>query len=580
MSSNSPTLGFRARTNILQWALFAIFIIFGVRLFYIQVLKGSYYSQLALANQRKQYEITPERGSIYAVDGGKVVPLVLNEKRYRLVADPSLIKKVDETAAALAEFSNPADIKTQLNIKTSRYEILAKKISKDQAEKIRELELAGVFLEETPQRVYPQGSLAAGILGFVDDDGVGKYGIEQALDKEMHGENGQVKAITDHNGVPLLASGDNVLVPAKDGTDIVLSVDISLQRQVEEILKAGLEAAKSASGGVVVLRTNGEVAAMASYPTYDPAKYSDQKDPNVFINSNVGTPYEVGSIMKPLTVAAALDSGSVTPDTSFFDPGFVRVDDATVTNVEEVGGSGVRNLEAVLVLSLNTGATKMLQYMGGGDINSKARNTWHDYMVDHYQLGKVTNIEQGYESEGIIPDPEEGFGLNITFANTAFGQGMTATPLQMAAAMASVVNGGNYYQPTLVRGYRQGEVIEPKEPKLVRSNVVSEQFSKLIISYMESVVDRNLASANKNGYMVGGKTGTAQIANPAGGYFDDKFNGSYMGFVGGDNPEYIIVVRVDQPGIAGYAGSKAAAPIFSNVSNLLINNFNVPSRAQ
>ncbi|MDQ3093816.1 MAG: penicillin-binding protein 2 [bacterium] len=580
MSSNSPTLGFRARTNILQWALFAIFIIFGVRLFYIQVLKGSYYSQLALANQRKQYEITPERGSIYAVDGGKVVPLVLNEKRFRLVADPSLIKKVDETSAALVEFANPADTKNQLNKKTSRYEILAKKLNKEQAEKIRALELAGVFLEETPQRVYPQGSLAAGFLGFVDDEGVGKYGIEQALDKEMHGENGQVKAITDHNGVPLLASGDNVLVPAKDGTDIVLSVDISLQRQVEEILKAGLEAAKSASGGVVVLRTNGEVAAMASYPTYDPAKYSDQKDPNVFINSNVGTPYEVGSIMKPLTVAAALDSGSVTPDTSFFDPGFVRVDDATVTNVEEVGGSGVRNLEAILVLSLNTGATKLLQYMGGGEINSKARSTWHNYMVDHYQFGKVTNIEQGYESEGVIPDPEEGFGLNITFANTAFGQGMTATPLQMASAMASVVNGGNYYQPTLVRGYRQGEVIEPKEPKLVKSNVVSEQYSKLIISYMESVVDRNLASANKSGYMVGGKTGTAQIASPDGGYYDDKFNGSYMGFVGGDNPEYIIVVRVDQPGIPGYAGSKAAAPIFSNVSNLLINNFNVPSKAQ
>ncbi len=564
----------------MHFAIVALFLVYGVRLFYIQVLRRGHYNQLALTSQLKHYEIIPERGTIYARDGDRTVPIVLNEKRYKMVADPSLIKKVDETANTLAPFVNVEETKKHLNNKDSRYEILVKNLDKNQAEQIRKLELAGVFLEEYSQRIYPQGAVAASLLGFVDDEGVGKYGVEQALNDKLHGKNGKVKSITDSHGVPLLASGDNVDVAAVDGKNVVLSIDISIQRQVEDILKAGLDNAKSSSGGVIVMRPdNGEVVAMASYPTYDPAKYFEQKDPSVFINSNVATPFEVGSIMKPLTVAAALDQGVVNANTSYYDPSYIRIDDATVTNIEEDGGAATQNLESVLVMSLNTGAAQMLRYMGGGEFNSKGRNAWHDYMVNHYMFGKITGIEQGYEEPGVVPDPDEGYGLNIRYANTAFGQGMTETPIQMGAAISGVVNGGSYYQPTLVHGYKNSDgSVELQAPNKKRDNVVSAENGALIRGYMEKVVYRNIPRLPRDGYSIGGKTGTAQIANPAGGYYDDRFNGSYMGFVGGDKPEYVIIVRVDDPKIAGYAGSRAAAPIFSNVTNLLIDNFNVQAK--
>lgn len=222
--------------------------------------------------------------------------------------------------------------------------------------------------------------------------------------------------------------------------------------------------------------------------------------------------------------------------------------------------------------------------MGGGKVNEKARNTWHDYLVNKYRFTQKTGIEQGYEAEGVVPDPNDGFGLNVQFANTSFGQGMTVTPLQMGAALASVINGGTYYRPRLV-----DEVIsadgktEKKQPEIVTKDVISSETSDTVRGFMENVIRSNhrvyeMPNLRTN-YMIGGKTGTAQIANPNGGYFEDKYNGAFTGFVGGDKPEYVIVVRVNEPNVPGYAGSKAAGPIFSRLTDMLIDNFGVLPRS-
>jgi cell division protein FtsI/penicillin-binding protein 2 len=222
--------------------------------------------------------------------------------------------------------------------------------------------------------------------------------------------------------------------------------------------------------------------------------------------------------------------------------------------------------------------------MGGGEINEKARTTWHNYMVNHYQLGKLTGVEQGYEAEGSIPDPKEGFGLNIQYANTSFGQGMTATPLQMGTALSSIINGGTYYRPHLVESVtNQDGKTEVKKPEAIKTAVVSDKVSGEIRSLMEAVVTRNRAVYKlppiPAGYSIGGKTGTAQITKPGGGYYEDKYNGMFYGFIGGSKPQYVVVVRVNEPKIAGYAGSQAAAPIFSNLAMMLIHNFNVEPKA-
>jgi len=561
-----------------------VVVLIGLRLFYIQVLRGQYYQNLATASQLKQYEIPANRGGIYAYDGNEVVPIVLNEIKYRVVADPQLVGDPETTAFSLSDVLgiSPDILKKKLTA-DSRYEILANKQTKEIREKINALKLPGIFTnEKVPQRVYVQGAIAAQTLGFVNDASEGNYGVEEFLNDNLKGTSGRIKALTDKNNVPLLATAENVLIDPVDGKDVVLTLDVSMQRQVEAILKQGLENARSDSGSIVILDPNtGAVKAMATYPTYDPAKFSevaDSGDISVFTNTAVSSPLEPGSTMKTLTTAAALDSGSVTKNQTFFDPSFYKIDGAIVRDIAEDGGASTRSVSDILQYSLNSGATWLLMQMGGGEINEKGRLVWHDYLTNHYQFGKPTGIEQGSGSEpgGVIPDPLEGFGLNIRYANTAFGQGMTVTPLQMAAAVASVVNGGTYYQPHLVGAELDidGEVKEI-EPKVISNNVVSQETSRTIIEFMNNVVNTNNFTAIREGYQVGGKTGTAEVANPAGGYYDDIFNGTYVGYVGGDKPEYVIMVRVDEPKISGYAGSQAAGPIFSSVSNMLIDNFAV-----
>jgi cell division protein FtsI/penicillin-binding protein 2 len=285
-----------------------------------------------------------------------------------------------------------------------------------------------------------------------------------------------------------------------------------------------------------------------------------------------------------LTTAAALDQGVIKPGTTYYDPAKWKVDGFTITNIEEDGGAGTRNLGDILNLSLNTGATWELMQMGGGQINHKARIAWHNYMVNRYMFGKPTGLEQGYEAEGYVPGPDDnGAGIDLTYANTAFGQAMTATPIQMAAALAAVVNGGTYYQPHLVEQRTAADgTVTKTSPKVVKRQVVSPAVSQAIIPLMQYVVAHHSFSQqfDQTHYVVGGKTGTAQIAKPGGGYYDNQFNGTYTGFVGGDKPDYVIVVFVNKPAVGGYAGSAAAQPIFGDLAHMLINNSYVTPKQQ
>lgn len=574
------------RIRIWYGLLLVLCAVFVVRLFYLQVIRHDYYQTAALAGQLKEYEIPAQRGVIEAHNGDTTVPIVLNQALYTLFADPVYVDNPEDAANKLAGAigGDAKEYEKQLKQDDTRYVVLQKKLSKEKSDTVTALELKGIGTREVPYRTYPQGKLAAQVLGFVNDEGVGQNGIEQALNKELGGVPGQLKAITDAQGIPLAANQDNVNIEPRAGDRVVLTIDVGMQQQLEDILMTGLARAKSKSGNALILETKtGAVKAMANFPTYNPAEFSKVTDGTVFTNGAVASPLEVGSIMKPLTAAAALDLKVVGRNTTYFDPSRYKVDDAVVSNIEEDGGPGVRSIQDILQLSLNTGATWLLMQMGGGEINQQARVRWHDYMANHYQFGKPTGIEQGYEDPGTIPDPNEGFGLNIRFANTAFGQGMAATPLQMGAALASVVNGGTYYRPHLIEKTIDGSGKETiKKPEVVRQGVVSEQVGRTLKEMMEYSYQKNKfvygAKRDYPAYGIGGKTGTAEVANPQGGYFDDVFNGTFMGFVGGNEPEYVIVVRVDRPGIPGYAGAQAAAPIFVDISSMLLDNFGVTPR--
>lgn len=585
----SPTADMRSqkRLRFMYAFILALLLLFGLRLFYVQIIRYGHYKEAALSDQLKQYEIPAKRGTILVHEAGSQVPIVLNQRLYTLYADPTFVidpaTAADKIARVVGGHAN--EYEGLLRTKDSRYVVLGRKLTEDQSKQIAKLELPGVGTQEQNYRTYPQGAMAAQLLGFVNNDGTGTYGVEQAMNTELKGVPGQLKAITDINGVPLAASSNNTSVAPVAGKDVLLTLDLSIQQHVETILKTGVEHAKAESGSAVVIDPHtGAIKAMANYPSYDPNNYGQVDKVNLFNNAAVSHPIEIGSIMKVLTTAAALDSGAIRANQTYYDPAHFTVDEFNITNIEEDGGPGTRSIADILNLSLNTGATWELMQMGGGQINKKARNTWYDYMTKHYLFGKATGIEQGYEAKGIVPDPaNNGAGIDLTYANTAFGQAMTATPVQMAGAFAAVLNGGTYYQPRLVDALigPDGKQ-ERRQPVILKKGVVSPKVSQEIIPLMQYVVDNHYFSRNfdQSRYIVGGKTGTAQVATPDGVYSDTLFNGTYAGFVGGETPDYVIVVFIQHPTIAGYAGSQAAQPVFGDIAHMLIDNSYVTPKAR
>lgn len=587
MERYPPKAGHSASSNrrLYVWygVLFFIIGIIIVRLFYLQIIRHDYYQKAALNDQQKQYVIAPERGIIQAHQGGEVLPLVLNEKLYTLYADPTLVKNPTIAAAKITGItkgdSNQYD--SLMKTKNARYVVLAKRLSEQQDKQIMALKLPGIGLQAQDYRTYPQGSLAAQVLGFVNNDGQGTYGVEQALNGGLSGTPGLLKAITDASGVPLAASRDNVSIDPKAGADVTLTIDLSMQKNLEAILKQGLERVKSPSGSAIIMDPNtGAILAMANYPSFDPSHYFDVSDPGLFNNPSVSAPLEIGSVMKSLTISAGLDQGVITPDTTYHDPGYVTVDGFTIKNVHSIPEDPT-SIKDVLQLSLNTGAIHVLKQLGGGDFNQKGRDIWHDYMSNHFRLGKPTGIELPNEGTGSIPNPDKGYALNLQYANTSFGQGMTASLLQMVSAFSSVVNGGNYFKPYIVdsRSRTNGQIDQTK-PQIVKNNVISSTASSQIRGLLQYVFESNYTAYESKlhpGYIVGGKTGTAQIPQPGGGYKDNIYNGTFMGFVGGDKPQYVAAVLVNTPDLPGYdsAGAQAAAPIFGNIDDMLIDNFGV-----
>ncbi len=575
------------RVRLWYAVLLLIFGIFTIRLFYLQIIKHGDYAQQARQDQTREYEVDADRGTIYAQMSGKTVPLVVNQKLFTVYADPSIIKKPEETAAKLAKVLSvsEADILELLKLKDRRYVILEKKVGADVSKRVLGLKIPGVGTQERNYRAYPHGSLASQLLGFVNDEGKGEYGLEQALNKELAGTKGQLKAVTDVHGIPLAASSGNLLVSPSPGRDVTLTIDMGMQLQVEQILKKAQEANKSKKVGAIVLETDtGAVKAMANYPTFDPANYQKVEDGSVFQNATVTEPIEPGSIVKILSVAAGLDSGAITPQSSYHDNGSWLIDSFRVTNVAEAGGNGTKTTLDILNHSLNTGATWVLMRMGGdgNKINAKGREALFDYYTNHYMLGKETGIEQGYEGTGYLVGPKDkDNGINITYANMAFGQGFSASALQMVSAMAAIVNGGTYYQPHLVASMTNEDgSVKKKDPIAVKKDVVSDKTSQQMRELLMGVTEGHRQFAYMrfpDGYEVGGKTGTAEVVKPGGGYYDNLFSGTFMGYVGGDKPQYaIIVYNIEPTSYPGrHAGTGAGQPVFAEIAHMLIDKYGV-----
>ena len=561
-----------SRTNILGLALLLAFSAIVVRLFQLQIIDNEKYLALADAEQMKRFEIPAQRGLIYAMDGKTPTKLVMNESIYTVFADPQMIKD-DEKSEIISKIKEVAGgnvrdgFESLLDKKESRYQILATKISRKQAEMIKESDFTGIGFQETSQRVYPEGQLASQVLGFVNSEG-GQYGIEGALNDELSGKDGQLKTVTDVSGVPLTIGSRDIDTPAEDGKNVVLSIDRNIQAQAEKILKNKLESSGAKDGSVIVMDPQtGKVMAMANYPTYNPAEFSTVTDASVFTNGTTTSAYENGSVIKSLTMAMGIDTGVASPSDTYYNKDFVEIEDRTIKNAV-LGHTGMVTFQTAMNYSLNTGMVEIASRLGGGQINKTARDTMYNYYHDRFGLGEKTGVEV-YEEKGTVISPENAEGNAVRYSNMSFGQGMNTTMIQAASAFSSIINGGTLYKPIVINGeitssgeYKQADA-EVRQENVVKSTT-SDQIRDVLVTARNSVGTTN----DLAGYRVGGKTGTSQTIEN-GGYVDYQTIGSYLGFGGNNTPKFVIMVAVSGAG-QNLQGTQDAGPIFTELSNWML----------
>lgn len=562
------------RITILMRIIFFAFIVVVVRLFFLQIIDGKKYQLLANKEQKKQYELPAKRGLIYAMDGKNPVKLVMNETVYTVFADPQLIKedKKFEIILILREIAGGnlvRDFDKLIDKKQTRYQVLGTKLSRKQAESIKTKKFSGIGFKQFSQRVYPEGQLASQLLGFVNSEG-GNYGIEGSFNEELKGKNGSIKTTTDIYGTPLIIGKDDVAIPAQDGKNIVLSIDRNIQAQVERVLTRQLQEKGIKKGSVLVLNPeDGKVMAMANYPTYSPAEFNKVTNASLFNNQTVTMPYENGSVIKAFTMAAGIDRGVISANSTFYNTDSVRVDDITIKNAFK-GKTGNITMQTAMDYSLNTGMVEVARRLGGGRINLESRKIIYEYFYEKFGLGQPTGIEIAESKGVIIPPGSTGQGNAVRYSNMSFGQGMDTTMIQTATGFASIINGGTLFNPSLIAGEINNKsefVVKP--PRIRRQGSVSQSTSQQIRDILVNTRKNNAAKADLPGYRIGGKTGTSQtIIN--GKYVDNQTIGSYLGFGGNSTPKFVIMVSVSGEG-QNLQGHRDAAPIFTEISNWLLN---------
>ncbi|HSH31628.1 MAG TPA: penicillin-binding protein 2, partial [Candidatus Saccharimonadales bacterium] len=360
----------------------------------------------------------------------------------------------------------------------------------------------------------------------------------------------------------------------------VLTLDRNIQAQAERYLKEGVEKVRAKSGSVVIIDpSNGSVKALANFPTYDPNSYSSVRDYGLFSNPVVSNQFEPGSGFKVFTMAAGLDSGKVKPDTSYDDTGAVELEGRTIRNADN-HRFGQQTMAEVIQKSLNTGVIFVLRSLGGdaGKITLAGKRVLHQYVTKQFGFGVATGIEQTGEAAGAVNRPNNQRGNDVNYANMTFGQGVSVTMIQMAAATAAIANGGKLYQPRLIdEVIAPGQTAQAVAPKLVNDKVISPEVARQLTDMMVLVVEKGSGYATKiPGYKVAGKTGTAQIPRADGkGYEEGKNIGSFVGFAPASNPRFVMMVRINEPQVKGFAEA-TTVPVFGDIAKWLLHYYAVP----
>jgi stage V sporulation protein D (sporulation-specific penicillin-binding protein) len=562
----------RDRTNVVLIFVLLFALALVIRLYFVQIVHGESFSDKADRQYVRSYLNLYDRGSIFMTDReGRLVSAASLRGGYTVAINPKII---DDPASAYEKLSTRIDIDketftAQATKDDDPYEEIAHRISENEAVAVEHLLISGVTTYKDRWRYYPGESLASQTVGFVGYDGDelrGRYGLERYYDSILARDGDGVSInffaevfaninqaiFTDHEG-----SGGDVV------TSLEPSVQLLLERELRDIAKLW---SPKLTAGVVLDPDTGEIYAMATYPTFNLNEFGVEASPQVYKNILVENVYELGSIVKPLTLAAGLDSGSITPSSTYFDEGVVQIDNESISNYDGRGRGWV-NMQEVLNQSLNTGAYHVVKKMG--------KDTFREYLYK-FELDEETGIDLPGETRGLLDNLES--GRTIEHATASFGQGIATTPIAMVRALSAVANGGELVTPHIASyvSLLNGDVkYVSSDP---RTQVISEESSEEITKMLVEAVDTALLSGSqkRDRYSIAAKTGTAQIAKEGErGYYDDRALHSFFGYFPAYDPKFLIFLMTVEPKGARFATDTIVEPFFK-ISDFLISYYSIP----
>lgn len=535
-----------------------LYALLGSRLGYVQLVKGSWLADKADNLWSRDIPFEAKRGKILDRNGEI---LAYNISAPSVIVFPAQVKDAEETAEKLAQILGASKEKIYKDITKRVMNVWLKpegqKISNEKAKEIQELGLSGVMIAEDSKRHYPNGEFLSHVLGFAGIDNQGIVGSELIYDEILKGREGYVSFYADAKG-ELMPNQHEVYLPPKDGNDLALTIDAGVQKIIEREVNNAVALYNPDHVIAIAMNPNtGEILGMASRPDYDPGNF--QAYPAEVYNRNlpVFSIYEPGSTFKIITLAAALQEGKVDlKNETFHDPGHVNVA-GTHLHCWKRGGHGHQTFLEVVENSCNPGFVEMGSRLGTEKL--------FQYIED-FGFGQKTGIDMQGEQAGIIFKPEQRGPIEA--ATTAFGQGVAVTPIQQVAAVSAAINGGYLYQPYIAKEWydsETGAVIDSNAP-VMKKQVISNETSKMVREALESVVAQGTGrNAYVEGYRVGGKTGTAQKAAPGGGYLENNYIVSFIGFAPADDPQIVVYVGVDNPKNTIQFGGTVAAPIVGKI---------------
>ncbi|MGM0837381.1 MAG: stage V sporulation protein D [Bacillota bacterium] len=560
----------RRRLTVVLLVGILLFTIIDLRLGYVQFALGNMLTDRAKDSWSRNIPFEPERGDILDRNG---VPLATNMSAPSVLVVPRQIQDPNQTAEKLGAVLNMSKEKLYKQItKNSSMERInpeGRKISHEKAKEVRALDLKGVYIAEDSKRHYPFGSYLSHVLGFAGIDNQGLMGLELYYDEQLKGNKGHVQFYSDAKGRRMPDIPDDYVAPV-DGLDLRLTIDSKVQTIMENQLDLAYE--QYNPDGIIAIAMDpntGEILAMSSRPDFDPAEF--QKVPPEIYNRNlpVWSTYEPGSTFKIITLAAALEENKVnlTKDT-FHDDGAAEVAGARLRCWKK-GGHGHQTFLEVVQNSCNPGFVELGQRLG--------TDTLFDY-IKSFGFGEKTGIDLQGEGKGILFKPER-IGP-VELATTAFGQGVSVTPIQQVAAVSAAINGGILYTPYIAKEFIDpisGDVVSRNTP-VEKRRVISEETSNQVRYALESVVAQGTGrNAFVEGYRVGGKTGTAQkVLN--GRYMENNHIVSFIGFAPADDPQIVVYLAIDNPKGTVQFGGVVAAPVVGNIMEESLSALGVEKR--